>query len=133
MTQEGLAAGPAKARAAKSAHVPVPAAKATLVITRSTEMLYLGLAAAIEVNGEQVAKLERGETYTADVAPGEIELRVSGWSSPGASTFSLKAMPGKTYQFTVTPRGGNFVASMAGGLLGAAVEGHGPFEFVEAP
>jgi hypothetical protein len=124
------AAAPAKAtRAPKTA----PAGRTTLSITRSSDMLYLGMAASVEINGQKVASLERGETFTSDVAAGPLVLRVSNWSSPGATTFSLRALPGKTYRFTVSPHSGNFVASLAGGFVGAAIEGRGPFEIAPAP
>jgi hypothetical protein len=109
-----------------------PAGKTTLSITRSSDMLYMAMSASIEVNGQKVASLERGETYTGVVAPGPVEIRVSNWSAPGASSYSFKATPGKTYRFTVSPHGGNFVASMAGGLIGSAIEGHGAFEMAPA-
>jgi hypothetical protein len=115
-----------------SAHA-APAGKTTLSITRSSDMLYLGMAASIEVNGQKVASLERGQTYSGGVAAGPLVLRVSNWSSPGATTYSFKALPGKTYRFTVSPHSGNFVASLAGGFVGAAIEGRGPFEIAPAP
>ena len=49
------------------------------------------------------------------------------------TTYSFKALPGKTYRFNVSPHTGNFVASLAGGLVGSAIEGHGAFEIVPAP
>ena len=96
-------------------------------------MLYMAMSASVEVNGQKVASLGRGETYNGIVPPGPVEVRVSNWSAPGASSYSFKAVPGKTYRFTVGPRGGNFVATMAGGLIGSAIEGHGAFEIVPTP
>jgi hypothetical protein len=109
-----------------------PAGKTSVSITRSSDMLYMAMSASVEVNGQKVASLERGETYTGVVAPGPVEIRVSNWSAPGASSYSFKATPGKTYRFTVSPHGGNFVASLAGGLIGSAIEGHGAFEIAPA-
>jgi len=115
-----------------SAHA-ASAGKTTLSITRSSDMLYVAMSAAVEVNGQKVASLGRGETFTGVVAPGPTVVKVSNWSSPGASSYSFKAVPGKTYRLTVSPHSGNFVASLAGGFVGAAIEGHGPFEIVPAP
>ena len=126
-------AAPANKHAAPTGKHAAPAGDTTISITRSGDMLYVVKSAAVEVNGQKVASLDRGETYTAIVAPGSIELRVSNWSSPGASSYSFIALPGKTYRFTVSPRSGNFVATLAGGLVGSAIEGHGAFDIVPAP
>src|SRR5947209_7642969 len=78
---------------ASSAHA-ASAGKTTLSITRSSDMLYVAMSAAVEVNGQKVASLGRGETYTGVVAPGPTVVKVSNWSSPGASSYSFKAAPG---------------------------------------
>lgn len=108
------------------------AGRTTLSITRSTDLLYVAASASVEVNGKKVASLGRGESYTGDLGPGPTVVRVSAWSSPGASTYSFKAVPGKTYRLTVSPRSGNFVAGMAGGLIGQAIEAGGAFQIVPA-
>jgi hypothetical protein len=113
--------------------VAAPAGKTAVSITRSTDMLYFGSSASVEINGVKVASLGRGETYAADIAPGPTVVSVSSWSSPGASSYSFSAQRGKTYQLAVKPRGGNFAAAMVGGLVGQAVEGHGQFEIAPTP
>jgi hypothetical protein len=123
----------AYAAPAKKNTVAAPAGKTAVSITRSTDMLYFGSSASVEINGVKVASLGRGETYAADIAPGPTVVSVSSWSSPGVSSYSFSAQRGKTYQLAVKPRGGNFAAAMVGGLVGQAVEGHGQFEIAPTP
>ena len=94
--------------------------------------MYLAAPVSVELNGAKIAGIGRGETYTGGIAPGPAVVSVSAWSSPGASSQRFTAEPGKTYRFTVTPRGENFAAGMVGGLVGQAVEGGGAFQIVPA-
>lgn len=106
--------------------------QATISITRSSDLLYVAAPASVELNGTKVASLGRAETYTGRIAPGPVVVTVSTWSSPGASIHRFTAKPGKTYRFTVSPRGANMAAGMVGGLLGQAIEGRGAFEIAPA-
>lgn len=90
--------------------------------------MYFGAPVTVELNGAKIASISKGETYTGGIAPGPAVVAVSAWSSPGASTYRFHAEPGKTYRFTVTPRGANFAVGMAGGLVGQAIEGGGAFD-----
>ncbi|WP_456716595.1 hypothetical protein [Bradyrhizobium sp. USDA 4353] len=116
-----------KGQAAKG---QAPKGDATVEITRTTDLLYLGVKATVEINGAEVASLGRGESYSAPLAPGATTITVSAWSSPGSSNIRFDAEPGKAYRMVVGPRGNNFGASLVGGLVGAAIEGGGAFEIV---
>jgi hypothetical protein len=116
---------------ASSAHA-APKGRATVAITRTTDVLYLAVPAAVEINGAKVASLGRGESYRGQLPPGPVAITVSTWASPGSSSIRFTAVPGKTYRMIVGPRGNNFAASMVGGLIGAAIEGGGAFEIVPA-
>jgi len=118
-------------RAATAGKTPIakPAmTKTTITVTRSTDSLYYAATPAVDVNGNKVADLRPGESYTGGIAPGATVVTASSWSSPGKSSYSFTAQPGKTYRLVVKPHSGNFLAVMAGGLVGQAIEGHGQFE-----
>ncbi|SMX60094.1 Conserved exported protein of unknown function [Bradyrhizobium sp. ORS 285] len=105
---------------------------ATVEITRTTDLLFMGVNATVEINGAKMASLGRGESYSGQLTSGETTITVSAWSSPGSSNIRFNAEPGKTYRMLVGPRGNHFGAAMVGGLLGAAIEGGGAFEIVPA-
>jgi hypothetical protein len=104
--------------------------QAIISIARSNDLLYFAAPVSIELNGAKIASIEKGETYTGGVAPGPAVVSVSAWSSPGVSSYRFTAEPGKTYRFTVAPRGSNFAAGMALGVIGQAIEGGGPFQII---
>ena len=120
----------AVADAASTAAHAAPKGSATVAITRSTDLLFLAAPAAIEINGTKVASLGRGESFNGPIAPGPTEIKVSTWSTPGSSSYRFTAVPGKTYKMVVVPRTKNYAANVVGGLVGAAIEGGGAFEFV---
>ena len=119
--------------ASAAAAPPGAKAKATIVITRSEDALYLGVPAAVELNGSKIAGLWRGESFTGSIAPGHAVLKVSAWSSPGSSGVSFDALPGRSYRFTVAPRGSTVLVAFVGGFIGMAIEGGGPFGIAPAP
>jgi len=100
----------------------------TIEITRPSSFLYGMADAAIEVNGTKVTGLSNGGTYKGSVKPGPVTIVVTNWQSPGRSVASFRAAPGKTYRFTVTPRGESMAAGLALGLIGTAIEGGGMFQ-----
>jgi hypothetical protein len=107
--------------------------QATLSIMRSDDFLYMAMPVSVELNGAKIASIGKGETYTGGVAAGPAVVTVScAWASPGVASYQFTAVPGKTYRFTVSPRSANFAASIAGGVLGQAIEGGGPFQIVPA-
>src|SRR5687768_8143806 len=100
----------------------------TIEITRPSAFLYGMADAAIEVNGTKVVGLSSGATYKGAVKPGPVTIVVTNWQSPGRSVASFRAAPGKTYRFTVTPRGESMAAGLALGFIGTAIEGGGMFQ-----
>lgn len=99
----------------------------SITITRSSALMYAGAPASVDVNGERVANLVVGQSYTGAVRPGQAIVTVSAWSAPGASSLRFNVEPGKSYRFVVAPRSEGMLAGMAGGMIGQAMEGGGPF------
>ncbi|MGA7807273.1 hypothetical protein, partial [Bradyrhizobium sp.] len=109
--------------------------QATISIARSNDLLYLAAPASVELNGAKIASIGKGETFTGGIAPGPAVVTVSAWATPGSTSYSFVAEPGKTYRFTVAPRGANFAVGLAGGIIGMtgqAIEGGGPFQIAPA-
>jgi hypothetical protein len=100
----------------------------SIQITRPSSFMYALSDAYIDVNGNRVANLPDGGSYKGSVKPGPVTIVVTNWQSPGRSVASFRAAPGKTYRFTVTPRGESLAAGLALGLIGTAIEGGGMFQ-----
>src|SRR5688500_17448414 len=94
----------------------------SIQITRPRAYMFGLTDAYIDVNGARVTNLANGGSYKGSVRPGPVTIVVTNWQSPGRSVASFKAAPGKTYRFTVTPRGQSVVAGLALGLIGTALE-----------
>ena len=107
---------------------PTQSVAQTIQITRPSAYIYALSDAYIDVNGTRATNLANGGSYKGSVKPGPVTIVVTNWQSPGRSVASFKAAPGKTYRFTVAPRGQSVVAGLALGLVGAAIEGGGMFE-----
>ena len=101
---------------------------ATLQFTRPSVYMYALPDAYIDVNGTRMTNLANGSSYKGSVKPGPVTIVVTNWQSPGRSTLSFRAVAGKTYRFTIAPRTQNLVATVAGGLIGQAIEGGGMFQ-----
>ena len=106
---------------------PTQGVAQSIQITRPSAYIYALSDAYIDVNGNRVTNLPNGGSYKGSVKPGPVTIVVTNWQSPGRSVTSFRAVPGKTYRFTVTPRGESVVAGLALGLVGAAIEGGGMF------
>ena len=100
----------------------------SIQITRPSSYIYALSDAYIDVNGARVTNLANGGSYKGSVKAGPVTIVVTNWQSPGRSVASFRAAPGKTYRFTVTPRGQSVVAGLALGLIGTAIEGGGMFQ-----
>jgi hypothetical protein len=118
---------------------PVPRGQAGITVTRTGGYYALAVAADIDANGVKLARLDRGETFSGSVPPGPVTLSVSCWCGPGRYSVRFNAQAGQRYAFEVTPRDEQFVATFAGGLVGAAVdaavngESSGSFKIAEVP
>ena len=108
--------------------VPTQATAQSLQITRPSAYIYALSDAYIDVNGTRVTNLANGGSYKGSLRPGPVTIVVTNWQSPGRSVASFRAVPGKTYRFTVEPRGQSVVAGLALGLIGTAIEGGGMFQ-----
>jgi hypothetical protein len=128
----GLAACAAGA-VGPAANEPVPAGMAQIVVTRSSDLLYLGAPATVEVNGERFADLAVAETRSVAVRPGSALVTVSAWSAPGRYTLRFNAEADRRYRLHVTPRSEQMAAGMAAGFVGQAIEGGGPFRVAAEP
>jgi hypothetical protein len=100
----------------------------TIQITRPSAYIYALSDAYIDVNGTRVTNLANGGSYKGSVKAGPVSIVVTNWQSPGRSVASFRAAPGKTYRFTVAPRGESLAAGLALGLIGTAIEGGGMFQ-----
>ncbi len=112
--------------------VVAPPGKAKVVITRNSDALFMGVQARIDVNGERVAELWRGESYAGVVQPGRIVLATDAWSTAGNFRAHFNAEADREYIFEVSPRGGHMATLTFFGIVGAAVdasidENTGPF------
>ena len=108
----------------------VPAGKSQLVVTRSTDMMYIAAAARIDINGMRAANLWRGDTFNTVVDPGQVTVGTDAWSAPGRSAIRFNVEPGKAYVIEVAPNAGSMWSGAALGLAGQALEGNGPFQLV---
>lgn len=102
--------------------VIVPPGKAKVVITRNSDSMFMGVQARIDLNGERVAELWRGESYAAVVQPGKVILGTDAWSTPGNFRAHFNAKAGREYTFVVSPRGGHMATLTFFGIAGAAVD-----------
>jgi hypothetical protein len=116
---------------APQAFAPTPG-QASITITRSNEFMSMGLSATVELNGARIASLGVGESYSGAAPPGSAVLTVSNWSAPDTASLRFNVQPGKAYRFMVTPRGAAVAAGLAGGIVGMAIEGGGPFQIAPA-
>jgi hypothetical protein len=83
---------------------PIPAGKARLVFNRVGTVLFVASAAIVRVNGQEVASVWANNSAVVDIAPGNTAVSVSAWAAPGDFVVNLKAKPGATYNFEISPR-----------------------------
>jgi len=112
--------------------ISVPSGKAKLVVTRNTDALFLGVQARVDVNGERVVELWRGESYAAALQPGKVVISTDAWSTPGRFLAHFNIEADREYVFEISPRGGHMATLTFFGIAGAAIdaaidENTGPF------
>lgn len=100
----------------------VPANKARLTITRTSDILYMGVPATIKVNGKKVASLALGASTIVDIAPGSNVISADAWSYPGTFSVKLEAKAGQRYALEVAPRGDSFLPGALLGPFGGAID-----------
>ena len=99
-----------------------PSVGGKIVFTRDKSMMYFGIDARVRVNGQQVAKLSRGETITVPIAEGEVNIDVDNSWNPGSFGVSVVVEKGKIYYFDISPRSESFLPGAVFGLLGGIVD-----------
>ncbi len=114
------------------AQTPIPAGKARVAITRTSDVLYAAAPATITLNGQNVASISTGGTAVVDVPPGNAILAASAWSYPGEYKVTLNAVAGQHYAVVVSPRSASFGPSLLGpigGMVDSSANGNaGAFE-----
>jgi len=96
--------------------------KARIILTRSTDFLYLALDARVFVNGSVVSALPRGGSTYTDVPSGPVTISVDHPTAPGMFTISFVTKAGNSYGATVSPRDESFGVGAMFGAAGLAVE-----------
>lgn len=125
--------------ASAAAPPPIPHGQAGISITRLDGFYGSLVAADIQANGNKIASLDKGATYSGGVPPGPVTLTVSCACDLGRYSIHFNAQAGKNYAFEVSPRNEQYAAVVFGGLVGYAVdaaangENSGMFKIVAAP
>jgi hypothetical protein len=117
-----LLAGCVTDQSAPVASAPVPRSQASITITRTGGYYASAVDADIDANGKRFASLAKEATFTGGVQPGPVTLTVTCWCGPGRYSVQFNAQAGKHYAFEVSPRDEQFVATVAGGLVGVVAE-----------
>jgi hypothetical protein len=117
-----LLAGCVTDQSAPVASAPVPRSQASITITRTGGYYASAVDADIDANGKRFASLAKEATFTGGVQPGPVTLTVTCWCGPGRYSIQFNAQAGKHYAFEVSPRDEQFVATVAGGLVGVVAE-----------
>lgn len=101
---------------------PVPPGMARITVTRSMDMLFLGVTADITVNEQRLGSVFRGQGGSIEVPAGVASVSTTSWSTPGRFTIRFSTVPGGRYDVEVAPRGALLGPSLALGMLGAALD-----------
>lgn len=96
--------------------------KARVTITRTDDFLFVGMGAAITLNGREVANLSAGGRTTFDMPSGSNEIAVSAWGHPGRYAVKVQAVAGQKYALEVAPRGATVAPTLLFGMVGSAIE-----------
>ena len=100
-------------------HIP---GSSRIAVHRDTSFMYMAVDARLDLNGERVASLGRGDGYLGDVKPGKTVLTTDAWSSPGRYSITFDARPDTDYLFEISPRSDSMAIGMLGGIVGLAAE-----------
>ena len=109
-------------QSAPVASAPIPRNYATVTITRTGGYYASAVDADVDANGKKFASVANGATFTGGVAPGHVTLTVTCWCGPGRYSVQFNAQAGKHYAFEISPRDEQMVATLAGGVVGLAIE-----------
>ncbi len=86
-------------------NAPIKKGDARLVITRDDSALYYAAGAIVAANSQDIATLGREGAIVHDVRAGHLNLNVHALGSFGYYVINMDTKPGKTYRFTISPRG----------------------------
>ena len=115
----------------------------SITITRSDDFGYRAAAASVEINGNEVAMLAAGRSYSGTVPPGHAVLKVSAWTAStsmgtnrlpsGSTSYRFNVQSGKSYSFVISPRSAPAANDVAHEGAGEATEdGGGAFQIAFA-
>lgn len=102
--------------------IAVPSGQATLSLSRPSAFYGAGTSVDIDLNGNKIASIPNGGSYSGPIPPGSATLTATCWSSPGRYRIAFTAQPGKTYAFEIRPRGTQIAAVAFGGMIGLGVD-----------
>jgi len=104
----------------------IPPGKARIVVYRTAKsLLYAGASASVSVNGKAIGECYEGSFVFGNSPAGKCVIKTDAWGSPGSCEIEAVVESGKEYHFVMNPRKQNFIATVAGGIIGAAIESDG--------
>lgn len=113
-------------------HEPASPGKSNIDIYRTEDLLYMAAKATVDINGERVAELWRGESFSANYDPGRLVITTDSWGSPGEFTLVITTEPDTEYLLEISPREelmNSALFGYAGAIVDAEVnENSGPFK-----
>jgi hypothetical protein len=86
---------------------PAAPGKSKFDIYRTKDALYLDIKARVKINGERVAELGGGETFSANYDSGKlfvVFVDADAWSAPGYYLVEFKAEPDTEYLLEIAPQ-----------------------------
>lgn len=102
------------------------AANARLVVFRTRDSVqYSARTASLKIDGSPVAGCDYAGFNVFDIKPGKHVVTVDMAASPGTCNLPIDVVAGKNYYLEIKPRTGSLMGTLAGGLIGAAVESSG--------
>ena len=100
---------------------PIAKNEARLMISRTTDLLYLAAAADVAVNGQKIASLGRGGSVVYDVPKGKNNIVVKTFGAFGQYSQIFDTEARKTYHFEISPNSSAMWPSAAFGLIVDAI------------
>ncbi len=101
----------------------VPQGKAKLTITMNDDMSLMQVPARVDLNGNRVAELRQGESYSAAIEPGKVILATYAWFTPGTFVSHFELEANREYHFEIAPRAAHLEAPSFLGAKGTVRDG----------
>lgn len=118
----GCAAGGERTLPAPVAGSPVSEGMARLSVTRTNDILFLGLSADVTVNDQSAGSIFRGQSTAVEVPAGLATVAVTAFGSPGRFVLRFPTVSGGRYDLQVVPRGASFAPAMMLGYVGSMMD-----------